>query len=199
MSDEEISASKNYFFKKATSEVKEFMKENEYQKISFQIDGILYYKGRKLATEKINASCEMSTVMKDLCSNTFYVPVIYKHSTLVYSKVNEIHWHSDLAKHSGVETVWRYDLKLGYIMQGTDLIKKVKKNCERCRYFRKKAINIEMGPVSIHNLRITSAFCATQVDLHLWTIKSIFSSEQKRNNQNLASCLLLHVYFNHTN
>ena len=141
----------------------------------------------------------MSTVMKDLCSNTFYVPVIYRHSTLVYSKVNEIHWHSDLAKHSGVETVWRYDLKLGYIMQGTDLVKKAKKNCERCRYFRKKAINIEMGPVSIHNLRITPAFCATQVDLHLWTIKSIFSSEQKRNNQNLACCLLLHIYFIHTN
>ena len=118
-------------------------------------------------------------------------------SSVQQSKWNPLAFR--FSKHSGVETVWRYDLKLGYIMQGTDLVKKVKKNCERCRYFRKKAINIEMGPVSIHNLRITSAFCATQVDLHLWTIKCIFSSEQKRNNQNLACCLLLHVYFNHTN
>ena len=58
-----------------------------------------------LETEKINATCEMSTVMKDLCSNTFCVPVIYKHSPLAYSIVNEINWYSDAAKHSGVETV----------------------------------------------------------------------------------------------
>ena len=42
LSDEEISASENYFYKKTTSKVKEFVKENEYQKISFQKDGILY-------------------------------------------------------------------------------------------------------------------------------------------------------------
>ena len=50
-------------------------------------------------------------------------------------------------------------------MQGRDLVKKVKKNCERCRYLRKKAINIEMGPVSSHSLRIAPAFYAAQVDL----------------------------------
>ena len=50
-------------------------------------------------------------------------------------------------------------------MQGRDLVKKAKKNCERCRYLRKKAINIEMGPVSTHNLRRAPAFSATQGDL----------------------------------
>ena len=35
LSDEEISASKSYLYKKATSKVEEFVKENEYQKISF--------------------------------------------------------------------------------------------------------------------------------------------------------------------
>ena len=34
---------------------------------AFYLDGIPYYKGRILTTEKTNASCEMSTVMKDLC------------------------------------------------------------------------------------------------------------------------------------
>ena len=53
MTDEEISASENYFFKKAHSEVKEFVKENEYQMISFQKYGVLYYKGRILAAEKM--------------------------------------------------------------------------------------------------------------------------------------------------
>ena len=50
-------------------------------------------------------------------------------------------------------------------MHGRDLVKKVKKNCERCRYLRNKAINIEMGPASSHSLRIAPAFYATQVDL----------------------------------
>ena len=99
MSDEEVSASENSFFKEPTSEVKEFAKEKEYQKISFQKAGILYYKVRILATENINATCEMSTVMKYLSSDTFCVPVIYKHSPLAYSIVKEIHWHSDAVKH----------------------------------------------------------------------------------------------------
>ena len=165
LSDEVITASENYFFKKATAEVKEFVKENEYQKVSFQKDGILHYKERIPVTERLNATCEISTVMKDLCSSTFCVPVIYKHSPLAYSIVNDVHWHSDAVKHSGVETVWRYVLKLGYIMQGRDFVKKVKKNCERCRYFRKKTINIEMGSVSSDSLRIAPTFYATQVDL----------------------------------
>ena len=86
-----------------------------------------------------------TTVMKHLCLNTFCVTVIYKHSPLVCSIVNKTHWHFDATKHLGVETVWRYFLKLGYKMQGIDLVKKVKKNCERCRYLKRKAVNIEMG------------------------------------------------------
>ena len=100
----------------------------------------------------------MSTVMKDLCSYTFCVPVVYKNSSLSYCRVNEIHWHSDAAKHSGVETVWRYVLKLGYILQGREWVKKVQKNCERCRYLRQKGINIEMGPVLSRSLRIAPTF-----------------------------------------
>ena len=82
LSDEDITASEDYFFKKAISEVKEFVRENEYQKISFQKDGILYYKGRILTTERINATCEMSTVVKDLRLSTYCVSVIYKYSPL---------------------------------------------------------------------------------------------------------------------
>ena len=118
-----------------------------------------------IATEKINATCGMSTVMKDLCSNTFCLPVNYKNSPLAFSIVNEIQCHSDAAKHSGVETVWRCVLKLGYITQIRDLVKEVKKNCERCRYLRKKAISIKMGLVSTHNLRVAPAFYTTEVDL----------------------------------
>ena len=105
----------NYFFKKATLEVKKFAKPSQYEKISTEAKGILYYSGRILPTDGISAACEMTAVMKDLVSTTFCVPVIYRHSPLAYSIINEIHWYSNVAKHSGVETIWRYVLKVYFI------------------------------------------------------------------------------------
>ena len=131
-SDEEILAAKEYFFRKATLEVKRFIKPTQYQKISIERDGILYYSGRILPTDNIKITGEMSTVMKDLAADTFCVPIIYKHSPLAYSLINEVYWHSKAAMHSGVETLWRYVLKTGFIIFGRDLVEKMKTQCDRC-------------------------------------------------------------------
>ena len=165
LSEEEIRASQAYYFKKATAEVKKFVKPSSYQKISTEKDGVLYYSGRILSTNSINAVNEMSSVMKDLSKTTFQVPIVYKHSPLAYSLINEVHWHSMAVKHSGVETVWRYVLKTAYIIFGREVVKKIRVNCERCCYLRKKVIDVEMGPVSNYNLTIAPAFYATQVDI----------------------------------
>ena len=154
MSDKEITA----FVKKNLSNKKNI-------KISFQKDGILYYKGRILTTKKINASCELSTIMKDLCSNTLCVPVIYKHSPLAYSIVNEIQCHSDAEKHSGVEIVWTYVLKLGYITQIRDLVKEVRRIVKDADTSERKQSALKRALVSTHSLRIAPAFYATEVDL----------------------------------
>ena len=97
--------------------------------------------------------------------NKFCVPVIYRHSPLVFSIINEIHWHSNVAKHSGVETIWRYVLKICLNLCGRDIVKKIKIHCERSRYLRKRTIDVEMGPVWIYNMRIAPAFYGTQVDI----------------------------------
>ena len=131
LSDEEILAAKEYFFRKATLEVKRFIKPTQYQKISIERDGILYYSGRILPTDNIKITGEMSTVMKDLAADTFCVPIIYKHSPLAYSLINEVHWHSKAPMHSGVETGWRYVLKTGFIIFERDLVKKIKTQCQR--------------------------------------------------------------------
>ena len=107
----------------------------------------------------------MSSTMKDLSATTFQVPLVYKHSPLAYSLVNEVHWYCMAAKHSGVETVWRYVLKTAYIIFGREVVKKIRINCERCRYLRKKVLDVEMGPVSKYNLMIAPAFYATQTDI----------------------------------
>ena len=46
VSDEDISLSLQYYFKKCTSEVKHFVDKKEYEKISVEKDGILKYTGR---------------------------------------------------------------------------------------------------------------------------------------------------------
>ena len=126
LSDEEIVAAKDCFFKKAALEVKKFIKPSQNQKVSIERDGILYYSGRILLSGNIKITGQMSTVMKYLAAHTFYVPIIYKHSPVAYSIINEAHWHSKEAMHSGVETVLRYVRKNGFIIFGRDLVKKIK-------------------------------------------------------------------------
>ena len=91
LNDEEILAAKEYFFRKATLKVKKLIKPTQYQKISIKRDGILYYSGRILPTDNMQITGEISTAMKDLAADTFCVPIIYKHSPLAYSLINEVH------------------------------------------------------------------------------------------------------------
>ena len=116
--------------------------------------------------------------MQDLASTSFCVPVIDKYSPLAYSIINEIHWHSQVARHSGVETSWRYVLKTAFTIEGRELVKKIKRLCERCRYLEMKTIDVAMGPISKHNTVIAPAFFITQVDLA--GPFSVYSKHNKR-------------------
>ena len=103
--ENESKEAENYFFKKETLKVKKLAKPSQYEKISTEANGILYYNGRILPTDRISAACEMTAVMKELASTIFCAPLMYTHSPLAYSIINEIHWYSNVAKHSGVETI----------------------------------------------------------------------------------------------
>ena len=74
ISDEEIKQGENYYFRKSTKEVKEFLKVKDYENISKEQDNILYYTGRILPTEKVNVVGCMTDIMKDLASTSFSVP-----------------------------------------------------------------------------------------------------------------------------
>ena len=102
-----------------------------------------------------------------------------KFSPIAYSIINEIHWHHSVAKHSGVETVLRYTMTYAYIMEGRDIVKRIKKSCERCRLLLKRTFNVSMGPISSHNLTIAPAFYVSQTDL-AGPFKA-YSSHNKRN------------------
>ena len=71
----------------------------------------------------------------------------------------------DVAKHSGNETVLKYTMDFVHIIEGRNLVKSIRANCERCKYLIKQTINVSMGPISKYNLTIAPAFYITQVDL----------------------------------
>ena len=61
--------------------------------------------------------------------------------------------------------MWRFVLKIAYIVEGREIVKRVKKSCERCRYLAKKSIEVSMGAISKHNITIALTFFISQVDI----------------------------------
>ena len=133
--------------------------------ISREENGILYYTGRILPSQKIDNKVSLGDVCLDLGMTSFCVPLIEKHSPLAYAIVNEIHWYSDDARHSGVESVMRYVQNIAYIIEGRSIIKKFGSECPRCRHLKKQAVDVAMGPISNDNLRVAPAFYVCQVDM----------------------------------
>ena len=100
-----------------------------YDKISQEIDGILYYTGRILPNQEITNTETIIDTMKDLSSLKYHVPLVDKQSPIAYSIVNEVHWNHSVANHSGNETVLRYTLDYAFILGGRDLVSLVRKEC----------------------------------------------------------------------
>ena len=73
LTEEEIIAAKMYFFKKATLEVKRFLKPSKYKDVSQEIDDILTYTGLILPTDDESIVDRATQVMKDLTSTMFCV------------------------------------------------------------------------------------------------------------------------------
>ncbi|XP_066923502.1 uncharacterized protein [Clytia hemisphaerica] len=164
LNDADIERAKSYYFKKATSEVKQFTNKTKYNKISEEKDGILFYTGRILPTDQItaigkNRHHEGPNCVNLLCAN------YRQNSPLAYSIVQEVHWNHPTAIHSGIETTWRYVLQTCYILEGRSLVKQVRSSCPRCRYLLKRKFQVIMGPLSEDNLKIAPAFFVAQTDL----------------------------------
>ena len=164
LTDGEIQHSLDYFFQKASEEVKEFLPPKAYENISFERNNILYYSGRVLA-ENITFHCPMTDIMLDLSSGSFIVPLVERHSPLAYSIVDQVHWYHATAKHSGVETTIRYIMNIAHIFGVRNLVKVFRKQCIRCRYLLKRTLDVEMAPASKHQLCVAPPYYIAQLDL----------------------------------
>ena len=119
---------------------------------------------------------------------SFCVPIIDKHSPFAYAFINEVRWYDDDAKHSGNETSMRYVQKIAYIIEGRSIIKLFRNECPRCRYLKRKAIDVAMVPTSCQNFSIAPAFYFSEDDLF-----GSCNSYSKVNGQRLRCGLLFFV------
>ena len=103
-----LQAAKDYYFRKASLEIQKFVDPSKYQRKSQMKNGILYFTGRILRTQKIDGNLGFSDVMLDLSEATFCVPMTDFHSPLAYAIVAETHWHDPDVKHQGIECTLRY-------------------------------------------------------------------------------------------
>ena len=165
ISNDSLVEAEKYYFRKATNEIKHYLKPSQYQNISKEIEGILYYTGRILPSDEVTIVGKATEVMRDLSSTTFCVPLTDRYSPIAYSVINDVHWNDKTACHTGVETTWRYVLKHVYVIEGRPLVRKFRESCQRCRFLAKKALAVSMGPISNDNIRVAPAYYVCQADL----------------------------------
>ena len=95
MRNTDVNRALDYYFRKATLEVENFLRKNMYQKISTKKDGILFYKGRILLSQAIGGRKRMSNFMTDLSESTFCVPLTDVQTPLA-SSLSQVHPIQDL-------------------------------------------------------------------------------------------------------
>ena len=161
LTEVELQKAQTYFWKKATAEVKHFVKDHKYKRISTDVNGVLTYTGRILSTDKIDIATPMTKIMKDLHETTFCVPVISKDSPLTYAIMTETHWYDKSIRHSGIEATLRHAMKKAYIIEGRDIAKQVKKACNFCRYMNKNKVQVAIGKIPTCCTTIAPAFFNT--------------------------------------
>ena len=164
LSDEEVQYALNYFFMKASEEVKSFVHPKNYQNISVERNNILYFTGR-VPLENLTFKCKMTDTMLDLSTGTFIVPLVEKYSPLSFSVMNQIHWYDSTAKHSGIETTIRSTMTVAHILGVRDVAKLFRKNCVRCRFLLMKTVDVEMGQLPSSRLCVAPPYYYTQVDI----------------------------------
>ena len=164
LTDSEVQYSLDYFFQKATSEVKQFIQPKCYENISAEKNDILYYTAR-VSPSDVVFKCPMTDAMIDLSVGTFIVPLVDRHSPLAYGIVNQIHWYHPSVSHGGVESTIRHVMTVAHIFGVRDLVKLFRKHCARCRYLLKITVDVEMSPASKHQVCVAPAYYVTQADL----------------------------------
>ena len=160
LDEQDTEKAEQYFFRKATKEVKQFAKKKDYFHCTKDKDGILMYVGRILDNQTIE---DLDNVLGEVSPLFFSRPVVDRHSPIAYAVM--MYAHEKLLNHMNPVATLRESRAICFILQGRDLAIEVVEACITCR--RSKAVKIqqEFGKVHPATLSVTPAFYRAQVDL----------------------------------
>jgi len=150
----------NYFYSKATEEVKQFSKKSEWKFCQTKGDGILYYSSRVLEGQVVDnhlgegLDVEPLMYMNPICDR--YSPVSY--SIMMYS-------HSIRARHRNVAETVRESRQIAFVIGGRDLAIEIRENCPFCKRYRASLLKRSMGKLHENRFVIAPAFFNCQVDI----------------------------------
>ena len=157
--EDEIEASKRYFFLKATKEVKEFVPKNQLKDV-VEIDGILHHCGRILDGQVVDDQLDIFPDLKPL---HFVKPIVDRYSPIAYAIMTYV--HREVAHHRNAAATLQQSRHYAYILKGKQLAVEMTENCFKCRRERARTMNVEMGKISEKRLSVTPAFFTSQCDL----------------------------------
>jgi len=160
LTDIEIKRAENYYFLKATKEVKKFSADKEYKESFIIKNGILYFVGRILDSQEIYSP---EDTMLDLTPLSFVKPIVDRYSPVAYSIM--LHSHESISHHRSATASLLESRYLAYILRGRDLANEVTKACRPCVRYRSQLIEVESGKLHQSRLTIAPVFYCCQVDL----------------------------------
>ena len=160
LSSDEIKSAEEYFFIKATKEIKQFTKKSEYENCSQLKDGILLFNSRILQGQQIE---DVENIMDDLSPLYFCNPLVDRYSPVAYSIMSFA--HTQLVHHRNNVATLLESRSVAYILKGRELAIEVRDACVHCRRFKAKLLEVEFGKTHKSQLCISSPFFRCQVDL----------------------------------
>ena len=166
LTDDDISRSLHYLFKKGSEEVIRFNKPEFVKKIAVESDEILYSRSRILDSQRFQVAGgleEFDVLGTKEFGLKMKTPLLDRFSPLAYSIGEYI--HRCISKHKGYENCLRDSLNHVFIIHGLSLFRELGEDCVRCGKMRKKYLDVAMGPVGDEQLIVAPAFWVTMCDI----------------------------------
>ena len=160
LSEDELIAAENYYFKLATKEVKKYVPAKQWKDFSVETEGILYYKSRILDGQAVS---DVEKLFADIEPLSFCRPLVDRYSPLAYAIM--IFVHEQVVYHRNSSACVQGSRSIGFIIGAKDLADIINEKCPSCRKHRAKTLQVEMGPIHQNRLTIASVFYNCQVDL----------------------------------
>ena len=166
LTDDDVSRSLEYLYKKGSEEVKKFNKVDFIKKISIEKNGILLSRSRILDSQRFQLAGgleDKNILGMGQFGINVVTPLLDRYSPLSYSVGDYI--HRKISKHGGYETCLRDSLNHCFIIQGMSLFRELGEDCVKCHKNRKKFIDVSMGPISDEQLVVAPPFWVAMCDI----------------------------------